>query len=225
MIPALENAHITVAGATGSGKSHLAGAILEQYYLQGRPWVCLDTKQFNHYGLYNLKHVKLLRVSPSTFYNFEKALNYPYLLCIPDRRTKTKELISIYKQFLEIAYDSRSPKAYLLEEAHLYNPSPNYPDGIIELITREGRGYNMNSIFVTQRIQDFPKLLWSQCKFSYLYKALIPQDVRYISSFIPNFQNINWKLREHEAVKYYHNENKFLVLPAAKIQRITPHYG
>jgi DNA helicase HerA-like ATPase len=225
MIPDLTNKMVMFAGATGSGKSHLLGSAAEQLYIQGRSFIVLDTKQMNHAGLYYLKNVKILKIYAGKFYDWKKVLMFPYVVCIPDRLTRTKDLIETYRQLLQVAYEERIPKTYIIEEAHLYNPSPNYPDDTLELITRDGRGYNMNIFFATQRIQDFPKLLWSQCKYSYLFRALIPQDVRYISSFIPNFPEINYRLREHEVIKYYHETNQYLIIPPEKVGRLTPHYG
>lgn len=219
------NEHVLISGPTGSGKSHLTGAVFEQYYLNGRQWILLDTKQLNHIGLYQLKDVKLLQIKPDTFYSFEKALNYPYILCIPDRRTRTRDLIDIYSQFLEIAYDERRPGTYGIEEAHLFNNGPNAPSDILELLCRDGRGYNQNLVFATQRIQDFPKLLWSQCKKSYVFKSLIPQDIAYLAQIIPEYPALNYKLKPHDCLKYHNDKNIYTLIPAQNIRRITPHYG
>jgi len=59
----------------------------------------------------------------------------------------------------------------------------NLPDkllngsGLREKFEREGRGRGLSLGFITQRIQDFPKLLWSQCYMNYLLKFTLPQGI------------------------------------------------
>ncbi len=217
--------HTTIAGPTGSGKSYTAGALIEQLYRQRRPFVIFDTKQINHIGLAGLKDVKVLRVDSDKYYDFEKALNYDYLLLVPTARTRTGDLIEIYSEYLDVLYDTKRPGTAIIEEAHHYQKSPNVPHDTLELLTREGRGYNMNVWFLTQRIQDFPKLLWSQCAISYVFKAMIPQDIRYIDAFIPHFQEINRGLKEHDVIRYVHTNNDYKIIKAEEINRQTQHLG
>ena len=89
----------------------------------------------------------------------------------------------------------------VVEEAHNYNKNPYSPSPILRLVAREGRGRGLSLWFITQRIQDFPKLLWSQCYMTYLLKFTIPQDIRYVSALIPDFDKINRELRMHDVTE------------------------
>lgn len=220
----IEKYHNLIAGASGSGKSFAAGAIFEKLYLQKRPFVLFDTKQVNHLGLVELKNVKLLKIFPNKTYDFEKVLKNDYLVCIPDRKTKLSELLEKYLEFLQVIYEVRKPVTLGIEEAHIYCRG-NFPGEELELLTRDGRGYGQNMIFITQRIQDFPKLLWSQCRTSYIFKSLIPQDIRYISQLVPEYPSINPTLKDHDFIRYHHNNSSYELVKGENVYRVTTHYG
>ncbi|ADN37060.1 ATPase [Methanolacinia petrolearia DSM 11571] len=220
-----EGKHRMIAGGTGSGKSHFTGLLIEEDYKQKQPFIILDTKTRNHIGLAALKQVKTLQIKPGYSYNFERAMQTPFLLCYPSPDMRTKALIEQYDQLLDTIYNDKSRRNIYIEEAHLFNPSPQKSNEWLELFAREGRGYGMFASFITQRIQDFPKLLWSQCGITYLGKFNIPQDIRYVEGIIPNFSDIDRTLKKHDIVRYDHNENGFKVIKAGKIHRITKHYG
>lgn len=221
----LLNVHQMIAAPTGGGKSYLAGAMVEQLYAGKRPFIVLDTKNRNHAGLLQLKKTKLLRIDPGKSYNFRKAIQAKHLIVVPSPKTRTPELIGQYRNLLEVFYDTKKPGTVLIEEAHLYNPHGNVADPLLELIAREGRGSNQNMIFVDQRLQQFPKILWSQCKISWVLKMLIPHDIRYIECIIPDFQKINSDLQLHDVIKYNHSTNQHTLIRADQVSRITPHLG
>jgi len=221
----LLNEHQMVAAPTGGGKSYLVGAMVEALYQGKRPFLVLDTKNQNHAGLLKLKKTQLLRIDPGKKYNFRKALTAKYLIVVPSPRIRTPELIDQYRLLLEALYDAKIPRSIIIEEAHLYNPNGNTSDPLLELIAREGRGYQQNMIFVDQRLQQFPKILWSQCKFSWVLKMLIPHDIRYVECIIPNFPVINADLKEHDVIKYNHKTNQHTLIRADQVTRITPHLG
>lgn len=221
----LLNIHQMVAAPTGGGKSYLAGAMAEAIYQAKKPLLILDTKNKNHAGLLQLKNMQLLRIEPGTRYDFRKALAAKDLVVVPSLRIKTVDLIAQYRILLQALYDSKQPRTIILEEAHLFNPSGNVSDPTLELIAREGRGNQQNIIFVDQRLQQFPKLLWSQCKITWVLKANIPLDIKYLEGIIPNFSEINRDLRDHDVIKYNHSTNQHTLIRADQVTRITQHLG
>ncbi|MBO8182038.1 MAG: ATP-binding protein [Archaeoglobus sp.] len=221
----MKNAHMMVAAPTGGGKSYFVGWMAEKLYQAGRRFIILDTKTRNHIGLVALKKLKLLKIKPNTAYDYWKLINYDQVLCIPTERTKTKELINHYRAILDTIFAAKKPVTVFVEEAHNYNPNPHVPDELLELIAREGRSSRINLVFITQRIQDFPKLLWSQCKLTYLFKFMIPQDVKYIARMIPDFEEINRELQKHDCLEYDHESNKIRIIRASEVIRKTKHYG
>jgi len=225
MIDLESNVHRLIAAPTGAGKSYFVGWLAEQLYERGKRWIILDTKTRNHIGLISLKKVKLLKIKPDTAYNFWKLTDYDYILCIPTEKTKTRELIEQYRMILDVLFSAKRPITIFVEEAHNYNPNPYVADDLLELIAREGRSYKINLIFVTQRIQDFPKLLWSQCKFTYLFKFMIPHDVKYIAKMIPDFERINMELQRYDVLEYTHETNDYKIIKSYEIVRKTKHYG
>lgn len=221
----LLNEHKMIAAPTGGGKSYFAGSLIEQLYQAKHPFIVLDTKNRNHAGLLKLKNTQLLRIEPGKRYKFRRALNAKYLIVVPSTKIRTVDLIEQYRDLLGTFYDAKIPRTVLIEETHLYNPHGNVADPLLELIAREGRGYQQNLIFVDQRLQEFPKILWSQCKITWFMKMLIPQDIRYMAALIPGFEEINADLQEHDVIKYMHKINQHVLIRADQIVRITPHLG
>lgn len=220
-----QNVHRLIAAPTGAGKSYFIGALVEQLYREKKPFLVLDTKMQNHIGLIGLKGVKLLKIKPGARYNWDKLLEYPYILCIPTLRTKTADLVEQYTALIDAVYLAGKERVIVVEEAHNYNKNAYAPSPVLELVAREGRGRKVSLWFVTQRIQDFPKLLWSQCYVTYLLKFLIPPDIRYVEALIPDFNEINRKLNRHDVLEYQHLTGEYQIIPASNVNRQTKHYG
>lgn len=219
------NVHRLIAGPTGSGKSYFVGYLVERLYAAEKPFIILDTKTKNHIGLIGLKGLKVVKIRPGAVYNWKKIAEYPYLLLIPTIRTKTADLIEQYTAAIDAIYTIGKERTIIVEEAHNYNKSANSASPVLELVAREGRGRGVSLWFVTQRIQDFPKLLWSQCYYTYLLKFMIPQDIRYIEGLIPDFSALNRELDKHDVVEYSHINNKYQKVSKGLIMRETTHYG
>jgi hypothetical protein len=150
---------------------------------------------------------------------------HPYVLCIPTLRTKTADLVEQYTALIDAVYLEGKERVIIVEEAHNYNKNAYSPSPVLELVAREGRGRQISLWFVTQRIQDFPKLLWSQCYFTYLLKFLIPQDIRYVEALIPDFGQINRELNRYDVLEYRHLSGEHQIIPASSVNRTTKHYG
>lgn len=221
----LENVHRLIAAPTGAGKSYFLGWLVEKLYAEKKPFIILDTKTRNHIGLIGLKGVKLLKIRPGARYDWQKLLEYPYILCIPTLLTKTEDLVEQYTELIDAVYLAGNERIVIVEEAHNYNKNAYAPSPVLELVAREGRGRKISLWFVTQRIQDFPKLLWSQCYYTYILKFLIPQDVRYVEALVPNFNEINQNLDRFDVLEYQHVSGEHQIIPAARINRQTKHYG
>ncbi|RXE56410.1 hypothetical protein ABH15_10015 [Methanoculleus taiwanensis] len=220
-----ENIHRLIAAPTGGGKSYFVGSLVEELYRNEIPFIILDTKTQNHIGLVGLKGVKRLQIKPYAEYDYTKLVKYPYILSIPTLRTKTTDLIAEYSKLIDTFYTLGRKGVIVVEEAHNYNKNPYAPSPILELVAREGRGRGLSLWFITQRIQDFPKLLWSQCYMTYLLKFTIPQDIRYVSALIPDFDKINRELRMHDVLEYDHKTSEYRIIPAGEVKRATKHYG
>jgi len=219
------NVHRLIAAPTGAGKSYFVGYLVEKLYAAEKPFIILDTKTRNHIGLVGLKGLKLVKIRPGARYDWKKLVEYPYLLLIPTIRTKTADLIEQYTAVIDAIYTAGKERTIIVEEAHNYNKNSYAPSPVLELVAREGRGRGISLWFVTQRIQDFPKLLWSQCYYTYLLKFLIPQDIRYIEALIPNFVEINRKLDRFDVLEYRHISGDFDIISHDNIDRQTHHYG
>jgi len=219
------NVHRLIAAPTGAGKSYFVGYLIEQLYREKRPFVVLDTKTKNHIGLISLPGVKRLQIRAGLEYDYGRLVDYDYLLCVPSVRTSTATLIDHYTRLIDTLYSLGKRCILILEEAHLYNKNPYVPSPVLELVAREGRGRKISLWFITQRIQDFPKLLWSQCYYTYLLKFNIPQDIAYIRSLIPNFEKINLELGRYDVLEYDHVSNQYRIVQKENIRRETKHYG
>jgi len=219
-----ENFRWLIAGVTGSGKSYFTGFICEEMRRQRKRFIVLDTKKDNLRGLTDLKDVHEVRVFPRKAYNWFKALSRDYLVIYPSERTTTPELMDHYKMLLETLYYNDRDRVIVIEEAHRL-ASQWALEPIVELLVREGRGKGLSVIFTTQRIQDFSKLVWSQCDRTYIFKWFIPQDISYISRMIPDFETINRQLQQHDVLEYNHRTGEFRIIKAHEIKRLTPHYG
>jgi DNA helicase HerA-like ATPase len=219
------NVHRLIAAPTGAGKSYFVGALAETLYEADMPFMVLDTKTKNHIGLIGLKGVKRLQIRPGAVYDFEKITDQKALLCLPTLTTKTGDLIAQYTTLIESLYAAGWSGVIVVEEVHNYNKNPFTPSPVLELVSREGRGRGLSLWFVTQRIQDFPKLLWSQCFWTYLLKFNIPQDIKYISALIPNFDKINRDLNRYDVLEYNHISSNYRIVPAGEVKRLTKHYG
>lgn len=219
------NVHRLIAAPTGAGKSHFVGYLCEKLYEQKRPFIVLDTKTQNHIGLVGLKGLKLIKIRPGAVYDWKKLAEYPYLLLVPTIRTRTEELIEQYTAVIDAIYTAGKERVILVEEAHNYNKNAYSPSSVLELVAREGRGRGLSLWFVTQRIQDFPKLLWSQCYYTYLMRFLIPQDIRYVEQLIPDFTRINRELNRYDVLEFDHQTAEYRILPKETVVRKTKHYG
>ena len=219
-----------VAGITGSGKSYFVGWLAEQLYEQDRRWIILDTDPKNHIGLIALRKVKLLKIKSGLTYDWWKVAEADYpLLVIPTegflRKNGVSSLIEHYKTLLDVLFAARNPVVVFIEEAHYYSKHPYVPDKTLELLARVGRKYRINPVYITQRIQDFPKIIWSNCSRTYIFKWTIPQDVKYIRSMIPDFESLNRELQRHDVLEFDHATGEVRIIPKFAIQRRTRHYG
>lgn len=219
--------HMGIFGFTGSGKSMKAGWMFEQLRKQKRPFVLFDTKVKNHVGLCQMKGVTLLQIAPGKTYNWKRTLKTSkYIVATPVKETKRSDLIAQYEKFAEVIFQTEDPRTLGIEEAHLWNPFGNVANEILENIIREGRAYNQNLICIDQRIQSFPKDLWSQCATSVICKMGIPQDIEYLTRLIPDFADQNLSLPRYGALIYDHETGQITgTLHPDRIHRITKHYG
>jgi len=200
--------------------------VIEDIYRHHKKGIAvLDTKHLNHAGIARLRDFKIVTLKPGKAYDYEKIARIPYLLVRPDPALRTRPTVDHLKGILAALYNQRAPRAIVVEEAHLYNPSPQIPEDTLELIAREGRAYGQNLIMITQRIQDFPKLLWSQCKETAAFRFMIPHDIRYLQAVLPGFDEVNASLQLHDVVRFNHETGEFTIIKAADVKRITPHLG
>ena len=234
--PLISGGHALIAAPTGAGKSYFVGACVESLHRAKKPFLILDTKSLNHIGLWygdkRLKGLARLRIFPGTHKTQNEYISVlrhqPYIIVIPAGGIDIDELIEEYRIILRAVRQLGDPRTIILEEAHNYNSSTNHPDKIIESITREGRGYEIWLWCITQRIADFPKLIWSNCSFTAIMQYRIPQDIAYFTAVLPKFREINQSLSLHDVLLYRQTEqsdNPYTIIPAAAVTRRTYHLG
>lgn len=219
--------HRMIAAPTGGGKSYTVGAMVEELYDNEIPFILLDTKTVNHIGLIQLPEVKLLKITPRLNYSeLGELLKYPYILCVPANKTVgIADLVSIYRDILTYIWmHEDNGRIIIVEEAHNYNKNASVADPLLEQIAREGRSSKIFIWFVTQRLQNFPQLLWSQCQLTYLWHFNIPTDIRYAGQMVPNFDQINReKLQKHDVLIW--DSNEATIVKAQNVHRRTQHKG
>ncbi len=222
--------HRMIAAPTGGGKSYFVGAMVEQLYAGEHPFVIFDTKTDNHVGLIELPDVKLLKIKPGLKYDLMRLNEYRYILCVPaSRNIDIKDLLDVYREIIEYMWMQDGDRIFVIEEAHNYNKNPSVPDPLFERIAREGRGYGKLIWFITQRLQNFNQLLWSQCTYTYLMRFAIPSDIRYCAAMVPNFDfnrgnpGLNAELEDHDVLVW--DGRKHEIIKAAEVTRKTKHRG
>ena len=224
----LDDVHRMIASPTGSGKSYFAGYLAEQLYFNNKRFITLDLKA-DHIGLLALKKVKLLKIKPNTQYDYFKLASYIAkgfsFVVVPTPRCDSEEFIEQCKMLMDVLFTARKAVAIFLEEAHRYNESPYKPAKIVDLIAREGRKFKINLIYITQRIQEFPKILWEQCKLTYLFKCTHPTALKYIKQLIPDFDEINHQLQQYDVLEYNHTTGDWKIIKSYEIVRKTKHCG
>lgn len=222
-----EATHRMFAAPTRAGKSFFIGACAEQLYDKEHPFIILDTKTNNHIGLQELPKIKKIQMKPCLKYNWKKLVDYDYLLCVPTLKTRTADLINLYRDMMDSLFMEDGERFFLVEEAHNWNKNASVPDPLLELIAREGAGRKKYLWFITQRLQNFPQVLWSQCGFTYIFRHNIPTDIRYLEQGIPNFNEINRTLSKHDVLMWDHGsiDGEHQIIKAAEVTRRTPHRG
>ncbi len=219
--------HRMFAAPTGSGKSYTVGAAVEALYERQIPFILLDTKTINHIGLVGLHDLKIVKISPRLNYtHLEKLLDYKYILCVPASKTiPIQEIIAIYRTIINYIWmRDNNGRIIICEEAHNYNKNASVPDPLLEQIAREGRSSKIFVWFITQRLQNFSQLLWSQCTYTYLWHFNIPSDIRYAGQMVPNFDDINRdELERHDVLVW--DSNNYTIVKANQILRKTNHKG
>ena len=228
-----EPVHRMIAAPTGGGKSYFVGFLIEQIYAQRIPFIILDTKTVNHIGLSQLPEVTTFKINPKRpLSNIDVFLDTPYALCVPHSRDDdVKDIIDMYREIGHYLWlHEANPRVFIFEEAHNWNKNASVPDSLLEKFAREGRGYGKYAWYITQRLQNFSQLLWSQCKYTYLFRHNTPTDLRYISQMIPEFQwrqnkspGLNDDLQDHDVLVWDGRTSN--IIKANEVRRKTKHRG
>ena len=214
-----------IAGKTGTGKSYFAGYLIEQYVRQRKgKFIILDWQTKNHIGLLKLKNTVLVKIKQDKNYDWKKIIKYPRVLVIPTITTTRDKLKQEYHKLLGVLINHDRDRLIVIEEAH--NLAGRFwIDSNLEIIVREGRHRGLNLILITQKIQDFNKLIWTQVDCNFIFKHLAGNDIDYIEKTIPGFREINQDLRKHDLVKICFEDMNPKIIRAEEIIRVTKHYG
>lgn len=227
--------HRMIAAPTGGGKSFFVGMMVEELYRHKKPFIVLDTKTDNHRGLVALHDVKHLNINPKKpLKNLKRLDEYPYILCTPEHRDiDIEDILNMYREIIRYMWRSEQDRVFVIEEAHNYNKNASVPDALFERIAREGRGYGKLAWFVTQRLQNFSQLLWSQCTYTYLFRFIIPSDIRYCASMVPGFDvrkkeglpGWNSELDDHDVLVWDGRAAEIYRADSIAAMRKTKHMG
>ena len=221
------NTHITVTAPTGGGKSYFVGLLLEQAYAARKPWIVLDTSDRNHIGLIQLKGVTPLKIRKTENPDYSQLLTRPFILCYPDDEMEIDDLIEEYRKIIQALLRAQKPRIICVEECHYYQKSAHQADKNLERISRIGRKYGITGWFITQRCQDFPKILWSGSRYYMIMRYYLHTDKSYLSNQINRFEEINEELNPFDVLVYNSERDQHIKLEAAAIKdaRVTKHYG
>jgi|Deesub1362A_J573_1020465.scaffolds.fasta_scaffold00017_53 DNA helicase HerA-like ATPase len=215
-----------IAGKRGSGKSYFAGYLIERYVDQNRngKFVVMDWQIKNHIGLIKLKNTVLLKIKENVSYDWKKIIKYPRIVIIPAKYTPRDTLKKAYSKLIEVLMRYDKNRLIVLEEAHNL-ANLHYIDPNLEYLTREGRHDGHSMLLITQKIQEFNKLIWTNTDCSFIFKHMAGNDIDYIEKTIKGFRKINSDLRKHDLIRICDDDLEPKIIRKEEIIRVTKHYG
>ena len=190
-----------ILGKRGSGKSELAKHFLRQMDKNEYPILIMDVN--DEYSKDEFENAKIFK-------------------------TKTlDEYFSTYEEEMQRFIDSNSSGIIVFEDADVLISQSKIPMPIYDLIIR-GRHKNMGAMFLFRRANNIHKQVLYNAHHIFIPKLTLPNDLQYLSEYIPATYYILPKLQKYEFFQYeFDTEEQHVVklnLTTDELE-IVDHYG
>lgn len=174
-----------ILGKRGSGKSELAKHFLRQMDRNEYPILIMDVND-EYSGD-----------------EFENALIF-----------KSKDLDDYFENYdrnLKTFVDSNSSGMIVFEDVDVLVSSTRIPMSILDLVIR-GRHKNIGCMFLFRRANNIHKQILYNSHHIFIPRITLPNDIRYLSEYIPETEEVVPHLRKYEFFEYeFDSEEKNIV--------------
>jgi hypothetical protein len=180
-----------ILGQSGSGKSYLAGIILEELCRLKLPFCVVDTEG-EYYPLRTAFQVIIVGgdkgdvgLEVDFYMLFKRSIqnNLPIILDLSETLQKTEILNKALSELYKLEEELSCPYLLLVEEADKFAPQTHHVPGMLEELAVRGRKRGIGLLIISQRPANIDKNILAQCAYGFIGKLAIENDINAISLF------------------------------------------
>ena len=180
-----------ILGQSGSGKSYLAGVILEELCKLRLPFCVVDAEG-EYYPLRNAFQVIIvggdngdigLEVDFYALFKSSIQNNLPVILDLSETLQKTEILNQALSELYKVEEELNYPYLLLVEEADKFAPQAHRVTGMLEELAVRGRKRGIGLLIISQRPANIDKNILAQCAYGLIGKLAIENDINAVSIF------------------------------------------
>lgn len=180
-----------ILGQSGSGKSYLAGVILEELCKSKLPF-CIVDPEGEYYPLRNAFQVIIvggdkgdvgLNVDFHALFKSSVQNSIPVILDLSDIAQKSEVLNRALAELYLVEEEISVPYLVVVEETDKFAPQIHHVAGMVEELAVRGRKRGIGLLIVSQRPANVDKNVLAQCSYGLIGKLAIENDLNAVGIF------------------------------------------